>query len=38
VADPRSARLFDAHEQLVELLEWIDAQGAMAAVYFILLM
>jgi uncharacterized membrane protein YdjX (TVP38/TMEM64 family) len=29
---------FDLHEQLVELLEWIDAQGAMAAVYFILLM
>jgi len=29
---------FDVHEQLVELLEWIDAQGAMAGVYFILLM
>lgn len=29
---------FDVHEQLVELLEWIDAQGAMAAVFFILLM
>jgi len=29
---------FDLHEQLVELLEWIDAQGAMAGVYFILLM
>ena len=29
---------FDLHEQLVVLLEWIDAQGAMAAVYFILLM
>lgn len=29
---------FDLHEQLVELLEWIDAQGAMAGAYFILLM
>lgn len=29
---------FDLYEQLVELLEWIDAQGAMAGVYFILLM
>lgn len=29
---------FDLHEQLVVLLEWIDAQGAMAGVYFILLM
>ena len=29
---------FDVHEQLVELLEWIDAQGATAGVYFILLM
>ena len=29
---------FDVHEQLVELLEWIEAQGAMAGVYFILLM
>ena len=29
---------FDLYEQLVELLEWIDAQGAMAVVYFILLM
>lgn len=29
---------FDLHEQLVVLLEWIDVQGAMAGVYFILLM
>jgi len=29
---------FNLYEQLVELLEWIDTQGAMAAVYFILLM
>lgn len=29
---------FDLHEQLVELLEWIDAQGAMTGLYFILLM
>lgn len=29
---------FDLHEQLVELLEWIDAQGVMAGFYFILLM
>lgn len=29
---------FDLHEQLVELLEWIDTQGAMAGLYFILLM
>ena len=29
---------FDLHEQLVELLEKIDAQGSMAGIYFILLM
>ena len=29
---------FDLHEQMVELLEWIDAQGAIAGIYFILLM
>lgn len=29
---------FDLHEQLVALLEWIDAQGVLAGVYFILLM
>jgi uncharacterized membrane protein YdjX (TVP38/TMEM64 family) len=29
---------FDLHKQLVLLLEWIDAQGGMAGVYFILLM
>ena len=29
---------FDVHEDLVRLLEWIDSQGAMAAVLFIALM
>ncbi len=29
---------FDLHAQLVGLLEWIDAQGLMAGIYFILLM
>ncbi len=29
---------FDVHEQLVEVLEWVDAQGAWAAVLFILIM
>lgn len=29
---------FDLHEQLIELLGWIDAQGAVAGLYFILLM
>jgi uncharacterized membrane protein YdjX (TVP38/TMEM64 family) len=29
---------FDVHEQLLALLEWIETQGAMAAVYFIVLM
>ncbi len=29
---------FDVHEQLVELLEWIDAQGAWAALLFVLVM
>jgi uncharacterized membrane protein YdjX (TVP38/TMEM64 family) len=30
--------LFDVHEQLVRLLQWIDAQGAWAAVLFVLVM
>lgn len=29
---------FDAHEQLLQLLHWVDAQGAWAALLFILLM
>src|SRR5690606_9486338 len=29
---------FDVHEDLVRLLEWIDSQGAMAAILFIALM
>lgn len=29
---------FDLHEHLVALLEWIDTQGALTGVYFILLM
>lgn len=29
---------FDAHTKLVELLEWIDRQGVMAVVWFVLLM